>query len=172
MNINWQNTIRVRSPIDQVYGYLSQFPRHVEWAQTLERMEQVGAANANGVGAIYLTHERQAFQNDRAPNAPVRKMAMPAQTVCEVTALEPNQRIAWKSSMRGMSSVYADWEFCLEPDGANATRVTQRSAFHFGPVPEGMGRLLKMDQKAVSQFDASLNNIKLILEQNSQNEKG
>jgi hypothetical protein len=162
MDIQWRSTIQIQQPVERVYAYLSQFPRHVEWAQTLERVECLEPGN-DGVGARYLTYERQAFQNDRAPNAPVKKTAMPAQTVCEVTALLPNQRIAWTASMRGMSSMRADWEFCFEPIGDAATRLTQSCAFHVGPVPKGMGGLLKLEQKSMSQFDASLRNIKLIL---------
>jgi hypothetical protein len=66
MDITCQGSIQIDAPLDQVYSYLADFPRHCEWAQTLERMEQIRAGDSAGVGAQYLTTEHQAMQADRA----------------------------------------------------------------------------------------------------------
>ena len=67
MDINWQGSVQINAPVEQVYRYLADFPRHCEWAQTLERMEQIRAGDSTGIGARYLTFERQAMQADRKP---------------------------------------------------------------------------------------------------------
>jgi uncharacterized membrane protein len=32
MDVNWQGSIQIDAPIEQVYRYLADFPRHCEWA--------------------------------------------------------------------------------------------------------------------------------------------
>jgi hypothetical protein len=58
-----------------------------------------------------------------------------------LTALEPHRRIAWHAAIpkRGQSFSYAEWEMCLEPDGAG-TRVTQR--FRYAPTDPGGARMI------------------------------
>lgn len=163
MDIHWINTIQIKRPVEQVYAYLADFPRHAEWAQTVERLEKVKEGDAQGIGAQYLTHERQAMQTDRKPYAPL-KTGMKAKTICEVRALTPHQRIAWHSHLTMLKSTFADWEFRLASDGNGGTRLTQEGSFHFSPLSQGIGRLLDMERKALAQFDAGLQNIKLILE--------
>lgn len=163
MDIHWKNSIRINRPIEQVYAYLANFPRHAEWAQTVERLEKIREGDSSGVGAEYLTHERQAMQTDRKPGEPLKK-GMKAKTICAVRALVPNQRIAWHSHLTMIKSTFADWEFRLETDGNGGTRLTQEGNFHFSPLSQGLGRLLKMERKALAQFEAGLQNIKLILE--------
>lgn len=163
MDIHWTNTIQIKRPIEEVYAYLADFPRHAEWAQTVERLEKVKNGDSNGVGAEYITHERQAMQTDRKPGEPLRK-GMKAKTICVVRALTPHQRIAWHSHLTLIKSTYADWEFRLDTDGNGSMRLTQRCHFHFSPLSQGVGRLLAMESKAQAQFDAGLQNIKLILE--------
>jgi hypothetical protein len=163
MDIHWSNSIQIHRPVAQVYAYLADFPRHAEWAQTVVRLEKIRDGDSSGVGAEYLTHERQAMQTDRKPGEPLKK-GMKAKTVCAVRALEPHQRIAWHSHLTMIKSTYADWEFRLESDGNGGTRLTQEGKFHFSPLSQGLGRLLDMERKALAQFDAGLQNIKLILE--------
>jgi hypothetical protein len=103
------------------------------------------------------------MQTDRKPGEPLKK-GMKAKTICEVRALTPNQHIAWRAHMAMLKSTFADWEFRLESDGNGGTRLTQESRFHFSPLSQGIGRLLDMERKALAQFDAGLQNIKLILE--------
>jgi len=168
MDIRWKNAIQINRPVEQVYAFLADFPRHAEWAQTVERLERIETGDANGVGARYLTHERQSMQVDRKPGEPLTK-GMKAKTICEVRALDPNQRIAWHSYMTMLTSTYADWEFRLESDSTGGTHLTQTCHFHFSPLSQGIGRLLNMERKALAQFDAGLQNIKTILESSKAN---
>ena len=168
MRLNWQGSIHIHKPLDQVYAYLADFPRHCEWAQTLVKMEQVRAGDGSGVGAQYLTHERQAFQSDRGPHEPVKK-GMPAKTLCEVRELAPNQRISWHSHMvGGKALMYSDLGFTLASDGNGGTQLTQTIDFTAGPVPTWLGKLMGVDRKQFAQAEASLRNIKQILERSEQ----
>jgi hypothetical protein len=58
-----------------------------------------------------------------------------------LTALEPDRRIAWQAQIpkRGAAFSYAEWEFCLEPDG-QGTRLTQR--FRYAPTDPGGARMI------------------------------
>ena len=57
MDITWQGFVDIAAPVDKVYAYLADFPKHCEWAQTLESMELKKPGDANGVGAVYRTGE-------------------------------------------------------------------------------------------------------------------
>ena len=37
MDIQWQSSVDIAAPVDKVYTYLADFPKHCGWAQTLER---------------------------------------------------------------------------------------------------------------------------------------
>lgn len=169
MDIRYHQTITIRRPAAEVYAYLANFPRHVEWAQTLERLELTKAGDATGVGAQYLTYEKQSFQADRRPFGRIRqKVALRAQTLCEVRELIPGRRLAWHAHMIGDPRTHADWEIDLHDDGHGGTQLTQKVFFVFGPMPGWVGVLLLMEQRAFRQFDAGLHNIKLILEGQAQ----
>ena len=170
MDIHYDTTIHIKRPVGEVYAYLSNFPRHIEWAQTLERLEKVREGDSHGVGTQYLTYEKQAFQANRKPYEPIKqRIALPAKTMCEVRDLAPNQRIAWHAHMVSDPKTYADWEIDLASDGNGGTRLTQRVDYRFGPMPGWVGVLLFIEKRAHRQFDAGLQNIKLILEGNGLN---
>src|SRR5881275_1469150 len=97
MDEQWSGSVTIDAPVERVYSYLADFPKHCEWAQTLESMEQTKPGGANGVGAVYKTSERQGFQSDRAPRGPMPPKAFKGATQAEVTELLANRRIAWKA---------------------------------------------------------------------------
>jgi hypothetical protein len=57
---NRRGTVRVDRAVAEVHRYLADFPKHCEWAPTLDRMEQVELGDACGVGARDLTYCRKA----------------------------------------------------------------------------------------------------------------
>jgi hypothetical protein len=63
-------------------------------------------------------------------------------SLAEITALEPNQRIAWTGRLpRGNGDFNrSEWEIVLEPQGAT-TQVTQR--FRFSPQTERAQHMLE-----------------------------
>lgn len=168
MDITWQGSIHIHVPVEQVYRYLADFARHCEWAQTLEQMEQIRAGDSAGVGARYLTTERQAMQADRRPREALTK-GMRVKTICEVRELTPNRRIAWHAHTAPKATgLYADLDFEFAPTDAGGTLLTQHYHFH-QPAPIGfLFRLMygrDIAEKGYAQWEASLRNIKMILEE-------
>ena len=167
MDIYWQGSTQINAPVEQVYRYLADFLRHCEWAQTLERMEQIRAGDSTGIGARYLTVERQAMQSDRKPYEQLTR-GMRVKTICEVRELNPNRRIAWHAHTAPKAmGLYADLDFELAP-AVGGTLLTQHYRFHQPPIMVFMFKLMfgsNVEAKGNAQWDASLRNIKAILEQ-------
>jgi uncharacterized protein YndB with AHSA1/START domain len=168
MDMYWQGSTQINAPVEQVYRYLADFPRHCEWAQTLERMEQIRTGDSTGIGARYLTTERQAMQADRKPYEQLTK-GMRVKTLCEVRELIPNRRIAWHGhTVPKAMGLYADLDFVLAPTMDGGTLLTQHYRFHQPPFMRFMFTLIygsDLEAKGHAQWQASLHNIKAILEQ-------
>jgi uncharacterized protein YndB with AHSA1/START domain len=168
MDINWQGSIRINAPVEQVYRYLADFPCHCEWAKTLERMEQLRAGGSTGIGACYLTNERQAMQADRKPYERLTS-GMRVKTMCEVRELTPERRIAWHAhTVPKAMGLYANLDFELAPTEDGGTLLTQHYHFHQPAPMVLMFKLMfarDLAAKENAQWEASLRNIKAILEQ-------
>ncbi len=122
MRIQWQGMIEVDAPSKQLYDYLSDFHRHREWSQTLERMDQVRDGDASGVGAQFITRERIEF------GATGWQRWLPftsaTKTRCEVRELVPYHRIAWQAHpVPRVGS--ARLSFDLEPTAEGGTTLRQ-----------------------------------------------
>ncbi|MHB8646225.1 MAG: SRPBCC family protein [Thermomicrobiales bacterium] len=170
MDRDWQGSIHVDAPVEEVYRYLADFPKHCEWAQTLERMEETKPGDSTGIGRTYRTTERQAFQSDRAPREELNK-GFKGTTMCEVRDLVPNQRIAWHSYALPKMGISADLAFELTPK-AGGTTVKQQITMHQPAAPMWLFRKFvfkmsaeEMETRALAQWQASLANIKAILEE-------
>lgn len=175
MDITWQRSITIAAPVERVYGYLADFPKHCEWAQTLEHMEQTRPGTAGGAGAVYKTYERQAFQADRVPGGPMPDKASKSATVCEVTELSPYQRIAWSAHPVPIGlGIHARLAFDFAESRDGGTQLTQSIAMSQPWLPTQLiSRVLfkmtpeAMAAKSRAQWDASLENIRAILERPS-----
>jgi len=129
-----ERTIVIRAPIEAVYDYVSDFPRHVEWNYTLVEMTKMSDGPL-GVGSVFRTKERVGRSQPW-----MIKLLWPAlgvlfgttgYTEAEITALEPNRRVAWKAAAplkNGEFMAKSEWELRLESQG-DATRITQH--FHY-----------------------------------------
>jgi uncharacterized protein YndB with AHSA1/START domain len=170
MDMNWNSSITITAPVERVYAYLANFPRHAEWAQTVETLELLQPGDSRGVGARYRTIERQAMQHDRQPFAPLTK-GMRVVTICEVRELTPHRRIAWHAHTSPKTlGMYADLSFELESINDGTTRLTQQYRFHQPDMMVGLFKLIygrDLDQKGYAQWEAGLVNIKSILEDRS-----
>src|SRR4051794_24645460 len=166
MDMTWQGTVDIAAPVDKVYSYLADFPKHCEWAQTLEQMEQKKPGDATGVGAVYKTTERQKLQSDRPPRGPMPEGAFKGTTECEVTALTPNSRVAWRAHPAPVGmGVHAEMSFDLTPIDSNHTRLVQNVNFHQAWLTNQIFSKIvfrKMmadgETKQEAQWQASLNN--------------
>jgi uncharacterized membrane protein len=166
MDVRWQSSIQIHVPVEDAYRYLADLPRHAEWAQSVERLDLARAGDSAGVGAVYRTAERQDWQTDRAPRAPLTR-GVAGSTMCEMTELVPNRRIAWRSwaPVPGVKHEGA-YAFDLASDGNGGTRLTQSAALVDNWLGDIVSRLVfkTTPEKARAQWQASLSNIKAILE--------
>jgi uncharacterized membrane protein len=173
MDVSWQGTIQIGVPIERAYGYLADLPRHAEWAQSVERLDLVQAGNSAGVGAVYRTAERQDWQTDRAPRAPLTRGVAGA-TMCELVELIPNRRIAWRSWAPVPGVKHAGtYAFELNSDGNGGTRLTQSAALEDNLLGSLISRLIfkTTPKKARAQWEASLHNIKAVLEEQARDQR-
>ena len=166
MNVTWQGSIQIDVPVEQAYRYLADLPRHAEWAQSVQRLELKRPGDSSGVGTVYRAAERQDWQTDRAPRAPLTR-GVAGSTTCELVELIPNRRIAWRSwaPVPGVRHEGA-YAFELASDGNGGTRLTQSAALEDNWLGDIVSRLLfkTTPQKARAQWNASLHNIKAVLE--------
>ncbi len=163
----WQESIQINVPVSEVYRYLADFPRHCEWAQTVERLELIHPGDSTGVGARYRTLERQAMQANRKPRAALTH-GMRITTICEIRQLIPNRRIAWSAHTAPKATgLHAELSFDMvsSPTG---TTLTQHYHFYQPAPAVFLFKLIygrDLEQKGYAQWAAGLANIKAILEQ-------
>ena len=164
MSKRWEGSVQIAAPVDEVYAYLADFTRHAEWDEMTERVEQVKAGDASGVGAEFKAYEALAkLAKVGSGDAFVKNQAGLAKR--EVTEMVPNKRIAWFTTTIPRMGITADCAFELAPEG-NGTRLTQTVELHTLP---GMDKVEKfffrnMDAKQRAQWDANLKRIKAAVE--------
>lgn len=131
-----ERTELIQAPITAVYEYVSDFPRHVEWNHQPMEITKLTDGPV-GVGSIFRTIE----QTPRDMSWLMRKifpllgklMGVADYTEAEITALDPERRVAWKAQAplkKGGFLAKTQWEIDLESQGS-ATKVAQRVHFHF-----------------------------------------
>jgi hypothetical protein len=169
MDIRWQGEIHINAPYDLVYGYLSDFPRHAEWTQTVERMELTRPGDESGVGARYRTFERQGMQANRAPGQPITA-GQPLVTLCEVRELCPCYRIAWHAHTEQKPTISAELSIDLNTHEQGGTRLVQRIVLSTTKTYDMLDKLRNRTDPVVwkaqmrAQWEAGLRNIKEIME--------
>jgi uncharacterized membrane protein len=166
MDITWSGSITIDRPIAQVYAYLADLPRHAEWAQSVQQLIEAKPGAPDGVGRVYRTIERQGWQTDRRPHAPISR-GVPGDTMCEIVALQPNRRIAWRSwaPVPGVRHE-GEYAFDLAPTPGGGTHLTQSASLHDNWLGDLVSRIVfgTTPERAYAQWQASLQNIKVILE--------
>ena len=166
--IAWEGTITIHAPVERVYRYLADLPRHAEWAQSVEQLELMQEGNQAGVGARYRATERQVWQTDRRPRQPLTRYGKPGPFMCEVRELQPNRRIAWHAwAPYPIVKHLGDYAFELASDGNGGTTLTQHAQLSDNWAGSLVSRLVfkTTPAKARAQWAASLENIKVVLEE-------
>ncbi|MDX1688985.1 MAG: SRPBCC family protein [Candidatus Promineifilaceae bacterium] len=152
-----EREILIQAPVDEVYEYIYDFTRHTEWNYQPTEITKVSGGPID-VGTHFQAKEQSPGQGPwimrKAEAIVLRRIAGKGYTEAEITAMEPDRRLAWKAAFPLRTGGYwmkAEWEIVLEPQNG-ATRVRQR--YHF--KPPAIARLLfKIIFKAVGSERAS-----------------
>ena len=96
-----ESSIVISAPVEAVYEYLIDFPRHVEWNHQLVKITKLTDGTV-GVGSRFRANERAA----RSQPWIIRLLwpmlgallGSTGYTEAEITALEPNSRVVWKAA--------------------------------------------------------------------------
>jgi len=165
-------SVTVVEPLgSEVYAYLADFERHVEWAHTYLNVEPPRDRPLR-VGSRLVIHEKQNLRWDKPPRSTISDRPGPEYTtLVEIKTLEAGRRISWSTRYQGgpLESVRGEWEFVLEPVEARITTVRFRAAL-LGPreVLAGYGADLLQRGYPVDilarQVDRAMHNIRTILE--------
>ena len=131
-----ERSIVIPAPIEKVYAYVSDFPRHIEWNHQPGKMEKLTDGPV-GVGTRFRTYESPPSNtNWFMANVmfPVMGMMVGVKgyTEAEITEMVLNEGIKWKANapIRDGDMMRAEWGIGLESVD-EGTKVTQR--FHFMP---------------------------------------
>lgn len=112
--IDYQSDVIVDRPVEEVFRFITDVGRYDEWTE--------------------MTDTRLLTNGDLKPGSQVTttiQFGPSKQTlIFEVTALEPNRRLGWKTVSN--SAVKWDAEFTLEPQGASSTRVATSGQIRLG----------------------------------------
>src|SRR5438067_10669374 len=96
-----ETALDIGRPAAVVYAYLADFARHIEWAHTYIAVEPMSTGEL-GSGSRLLIREKQDLRWDKRPFATIvaREGAI-YETELEITGLDPDRHISWRSLYRG-----------------------------------------------------------------------
>lgn len=103
-----ETAINIAAPVETVYEYLADFPRHPEWSTGLEELVAIGQ------GPITVGTEFKATE----------KVPARFTSYTRITGLEPRRRIAWESWDGRTTKV--KWVFELSAQNGS-THLVQRA---------------------------------------------
>ena len=143
MSLGYETSVVVKAAPGVVYEYVADLPRHVEWSHQPQKIVPLTEGPVR-VGSQFQAHEGMpsniTFSRKLMFSVmmPVMKLMYGAQdyTVSEITALEPDERVAWKAwapSTKKGDLMRMNWEIRLQPNG-DGTVVEQRC--EIAPPPE------------------------------------
>jgi len=166
-----ETPLDIGRPAAEIYAYLADFSRHVEWAHTYLSV-QLLAPGPPRVGSKLLIHEKQDLHWDKRPYTVIADRDGPNYTTTlEIAALEPGHRIAWRTHHEGgpLDGVRGEWEFLLEPVAEAITILRFRAGLlepeevlaAWGADLERRGYPIDV---LARQVDRAMHNIRTILE--------
>jgi hypothetical protein len=166
-----ETPLDVGRPAADVYTYLADFMRHVEWAHTYLSVKPVTPGPVEQ-GYRLQVHEKQDLRWDKRPFTTISDHDGPTySTLVEITALEPDRRIAWRTISQGgpLDGVRGEWEFVLEPvaDAITTVRLRARLLEADDILAVYGADLLRQGHPVdilARQVDRAMHNIRAILE--------
>lgn len=170
--VSGQTSIIIQAPAHAVYEYLLDFTRHPEWVANLSKVSRQSNGPI-GVGSTFRASEGppplSLGKRAKMMFFYMVGMAVGVKSFSEsqITALEPDRRIAWRAWLPKRHGAYnqAEWEITLEPQNGN-TRLTQR--FDYQPQLWAARQMVGSAEGIEQACAVNLGNLKAVLEQRSQ----
>ena len=129
-DFSYKTDVHINAPIERVYRYLADFPRHVEWNHQPQAMTAL-TEGETAVGSQYRTEETNPSNMPLMQRImmPLMRMRYKSETftIAEITDLNPNKRVAWTAhapNKQGKKLMQMHWELLLEEKNGG-TQVTQ-----------------------------------------------
>ncbi len=171
---SYQTDIHINAPIEKVYRFIADFPRHVEWNHAPQTMTALTEGEI-GVGSQFRTEESNPsnmpfFQKTMMlVMAPLGRLlfGIEGYTVAEITALNPNKRVAWTAHIpgrRGKKLMQMHWELLLD-ERNGGTQVIQTCRID-PPADSPMFKMVTEEWAVNGKSETTLNlkRLKAILE--------
>ena len=143
----WENEVstEIAAPVEDVYRYLADFPRHKEWSVGVAELEPVADGRV-GIGSEFAASET---------------VPMKFASRARVVALEPPRRVAWEATDGRLMQV--EWALELSPTNGG-TRLVERSRWWPRNVVGGAILRLWRRRRIPDENRRSLERLKAILE--------
>ena len=140
------NTATINAPADEIFAFIAQAERNVEWVPDLERSERLSTGETR-IGTRFRFISRLA--------------GLPVDVTDEVVQLVPGRYIAF----RGVTGPKHAGSWRFEPtDDPARTRVTYRMEFDLPPGIGLMAKLINLEDRLDEQSRACLVNLRRILD--------
>ena len=163
-----ETPLDIGRPAAEIYAYLADFGRHPEWAHTYLGIEAL-TPGPTRAGSRYRVQEKQDLRSDKLPYTTIAdREGVSYVSELEVTILEPDRRIAWRSAVHG-PPFSAEGGLVLEPVTDAITTVRMR--LRLTASQDGI-RQWMLDLQAwgypldiiARQVDRAMHNLRTILE--------
>lgn len=164
MKKQWQHSVLVDAPVDELYKLVSEFDHHPEWDRFTRKIERMDGGTGNGVGSEWKVYEQLGLYSlGEEEREPRHSTGLAKRVVREAVV---NERVAWHTHPIPNIGISADMVFEFASEGAG-TRVTQTATVSVPGVVEKVGRLIvrNLDERQQGQWRASLEKLKAIAEQ-------
>jgi uncharacterized membrane protein len=165
MKKEWEHSVVVHAPVEQVFSLVADVNRHPEWDKYTKRVELSKAGQPDGVGAEWKVYEQLGlFSLGETNNKDSKHLTGLAKRV--IREVVPNKRVAWLTNSVPNVGISADMSYDFEAEG-DSTRVTFRAVISVPGVLERVGRVIlrNLDERQQGQWASSLGILKEQAEQ-------
>lgn len=170
-----ETSLDIGRPAPEIFAYLSDFRRHVEWAHTYLAVTSLGGGPLE-IGSKFEVDEKQDLRWDKLPFTTIAsREGVDYKTELEVVDFRPAARLVWRAHVLG-APLAGGWgpfvvenEFVLDPVTDRITTLRMRGRLD-GPEDALIRWLEELRSRGLPpdvvnrQLDRAMYNIRTILE--------
>jgi Polyketide cyclase / dehydrase and lipid transport len=144
----WEGSVHVSAPVDEVWSYVGDFNRHLEWDRFTMEIELAKAGDELGVGSEWKVKEQLGMFLSQDKKSWWDHGAAPGKR--EVKHVVPKQKIVWHTYPVPKMGVNAEFTFELIPE-SEGTLVRQHVTLNVPGVVDVVGLVLLPRRDKVQQ---------------------